>query len=71
VLHFILETTIGLAHTQLIKKNIGHVGIEVLARVDQDLFQLARSLESVRDYAGFDELWTCTQNGKDFFHLSD
>lgn len=62
-----IQKMVGLAHAQVIKEHIGHAGNEVLARVDQDLFQLARLPESMRNHAGFDELRACAQNCKNFF----
>jgi len=54
-----VQKVVGLVHAQLVKEDIGHVGVKVLAGVHKHFLQLARLAHGVRNHAGLDELWAC------------
>ena len=59
------QVVIRLRDPHLLKKDIGHIAVVVLSRMNQDL--LAIFAQFPRDHRQFDELRTRADNGTDFF----
>jgi len=56
-----------IAIREFIEKDIAHVGIEMLAGMDEHLGRARTMLtQRTRDHGGFDELWTGAYDGGDF-----
>ena len=56
---------------QLVKKDIAHIGVKVLAGVHDDFLQAAGFCNRFGDNAGLDELGTGANDGEEFFIFFD
>ena len=56
-------------NTELLEKNIAHIGIKVLPGMHDNFLQATCFSNDLGDYAGFDELWAGTNDGEEFFHI--
>jgi hypothetical protein len=52
------EVYVGSRNAELPKENVGHVGVIVLARVYESLFNSAAALQSPDDGGRFHEVWS-------------
>ncbi len=55
---------------ELLEENVRHIGIEVLARVDDDFLDVVARLDGPTNGCGLDELRAGTKNGKNFQEIS-
>ena len=61
-----LQVVIWSGDLHLIEEDVRHVGVEVLAGVDDDLLDVVARLDDAADRRGLDELRASTKNGKNF-----
>ena len=50
---------------ELVKKNLRHAGVEMLAGVNQDFADAFAGRDRPRDWGGFDKLWPGADDSQD------
>lgn len=65
-----MRLVVGARNAELVKKDIAHIGIEMLACMHQGFAQAIGIGNGFRDDAGFNKLRACADDGEDVFHIS-